>query len=90
MTTIFAIVAAIVFGIGLVLIMRRRMKKADKLDSFVGKPAPCPSCKTDLVLSSSWKRTGLRGELFSCSSCGKSSWWDFSLNPPKLRAGRVK
>lgn len=87
MTLTFMIAAGVVFGLLYFMRFRRQANRAEKLESFNGKPAPCPHCHADLVISKSWVRTAAikrRGELFDCTQCGLESNWDFGVNPPRL------
>jgi len=95
--TLFWIIGALVFGLCMFLMVRRSWKRAERLDSFKDKYAPCPtvgcyqqpegkpSYVTNLVEVGVWKRDGLRGSLFDCATCGQESWWDMDRNPPVLR-----
>lgn len=91
--TIFWIVGALVFGLCMFLMVRRSWKRGERLDSFKGKVALCPTpdCATqehghtNLVDVGVWKRDGLRGSLFDCAKCGQESWWDMDRSPPVLR-----
>lgn len=96
--TLFWIIGALVFGLCMFLMVRRSWKRAERLDSFKGKYAPCPnegcsmksapdapSYRPNLVDVGVWKRDGLRGSLFDCANCGQESWWDMDRQPPVLR-----
>lgn len=87
MTIVFTLGAAVVFGLLLFLMFRRRVKRDEKKRSLEHIVVNCPDkkCNASLPAATTWQRTGLRGDFIKCPHCGNTSIWDFGVTPPKCK-----
>lgn len=87
MTIVFTLGAAVVFGLLLFLMFRRRVKRDEKKKSLENITVVCPNtkCSVTLPAATAWYRSGLRGDFLKCFKCGNTSIWDFGVTPPKCK-----
>lgn len=79
------IIAGLVVGLLVFLRIRRKWNAADKAMTLNGVKLLCPDCAVEFKADECWRRSGLRGDFFDCSSCGRSSIWNTKVKPPKLK-----
>lgn len=73
--TLMWIVGGLVLGLMVFLMIRRKVNKAEKREQFKGVNLLCPRCGKVFDASAGWVRSGLRGDLFEDSNCGRRTWF---------------
>jgi hypothetical protein len=78
------VVGGLVIGLLVFLMIRRKVRKADKVDAFKGILLMCPSCSAHTDAAEGWvmSRPLRRLELIECSTCGKRHLWNMRVKPP--------
>jgi hypothetical protein len=76
--TLFWVIGAVVFGLLMFLMIRRRLKKAERdaeiQDKLKDVKLTCVKCKTEYAAAPAFRRSGLRGYLCVCPHCGARAW----------------
>lgn len=83
--TLMWVVGGLVVGFLVFLMIRRRVRAAEKISKLHGKTVRCPQCGEPLDASTHYVRSGPRGDFIKCHHCGNVSGWDFDLDPPRLK-----